>query len=229
MPKCMKKWTTWQLYESEAKRSEACFNIQRLKVRFPNTLINNPLHPLSSRSQWQWGHKIMMKAKSSIIRVHTEGLLCREPPYLKYRTETLIIDEAYIRDKVCAAGSGSQEGIPSAEGFPLFSEFYKHPSRVRARRVRSWSGSFRGSFPCRCDAARRHLYSSSPPWSEREASRLNEPAHGGPEWCWTASNLVTAVTNQQMETFLEAEEKLKIRSQLKSLKSQTNVPKIKNQ
>lgn len=64
----------------------------------------------------------MIKAKSSIIAINTEGLLCRKPPYLKYRTETLIIDGAYIRDKVRAAGSGSQAGIPSAEGFPLFSE-----------------------------------------------------------------------------------------------------------
>lgn len=29
----------------------------------------------------------------------------------------------YIRDKLCTAGSGSLAGIPSAEGFPHFTEF----------------------------------------------------------------------------------------------------------
>lgn len=82
----------------------------------------------------------MIKAKSSIITINTEALLSRELPYLKYRTETLIIDVTYIRDKVCAAGSVHGQGFRLQRGsqfYWMFKKKKKHPQQQKPPALRA--------------------------------------------------------------------------------------------
>lgn len=106
LPEQLDCWTGENLLKTAVKILPPCRHEKTparhwLKVKFTNRWINKRLdlvifQQFSIVEGWtlpcQQGYKIMIKANSSTISTNTEALLGRESPYLKYRTEPLIID-----------------------------------------------------------------------------------------------------------------------------------------